>query len=285
MTIRQISDWPQATVIADTDNFIGNQGANTKKIPVSVVRTQMNNANQSITGTHTVSGASTANSYAATAGMNGPSLIPIGSIIGLHPGTNFTKAINATYYARCDNTGGNVTLTYNDATTDSVSLPDLSDDRFLMGGTGSGSGGSNTIIDHTHASGSTSVDHIHTTSSEDISHIHSIDPPNTESVAEIQTHTHDYTDTQLGAGTGHEVGGEFGGVAPTDTTGTNSATHTHFTKIVAFNSETGGSAAHTHTISTSGSTAHTHTIGSGSVPGSTNSRPVYFTVIYYIRIK
>lgn len=73
-------------------------------------------------------------------------ICPVGGIIGIHPETTLAKAIDLNFFAACDNSGGNITLTYQDGSTQVIARPDLSDDRFLMGDnvTTANSSGSNT---------------------------------------------------------------------------------------------------------------------------------------------
>jgi len=147
---------------------------------------------------------------------------PIGSIIGLYPSVTIAKAIDTNYWVACDGVG-TCTFTYPDGTTTTgVSVPDLTDGRFLMGGTESGTGGSNTLIDHTH-----------TCSDYDTSHSH-----------------------------GAIVGGL--GLGSYVASG-NSNLATNNTNV--------------------DSDTHNHNIGSGDAPTSTDSRPLYFTCLYYMRIK
>lgn len=155
-------------------------------------------------------------------------LLPIGSIIGLHPGVTIAKAVDTDYWIACDGVG-TCTFTYPDGTTTTgVSVPDLTDNRFLMGGTSSGTGGSNTIVDHTHDCGDYDT-----------------------------SHTHSYTRYST-----YYMNPELSG--PID-------------KFIW---------DHTTSVSTgSGGGNHSHAIGNGSAPGSTDSRPLYFTVLYYMRIK
>jgi len=160
--------------------------------------------------------------------------VPIGSIIGIHPGVTVAKAIDTTNWLACDGTG-TCTFTYPDGTTTTgVNVPDLTDNRFLMGGTGSGTGGSNTVVDHTHTFSLTAAGQ------------------------DGGAHTHTYTRYE-----------SFGYAAA------GSDPYWGYTSIVATSST-----AHTHNDS-----AVSGTIGSGDAPSSTDSRPLYFTVLYYMRIK
>jgi hypothetical protein len=153
------------------------------------------------------------------------SLSPIGSIIGIHPSVTIAKAIDTDYWLACDGVG-TCTFTYSDGTTTTdVSVPDLTDNRFLMGGTGSGTGGSNTLIDHTHACSTDGA------------------------------HTHSYTHWRIGGDPTYNL------------------------------ISSGGAYFSTNSYSTGSGGNHDHTIGTGSAPSSTDSRPLYFTVLYYMRIK
>lgn len=78
-------------------------------------------------------------------------LLPIGSIIPIHPEINVSKAIDTNRWKLCDSTGDSLTITYHDGTTDSITRPDLSDDRFLMGdNVASATTGGNNSNAHTH---------------------------------------------------------------------------------------------------------------------------------------
>ncbi len=84
------------------------------------------------------------------------SSVLVGSIIAIMPNINMTKVINDEYWKLCDGTTG-ITVTYPDGTTyddgiNNFDLPDLTDDRFLMGvSAGVSSGGSNSLSDHKHS--------------------------------------------------------------------------------------------------------------------------------------
>jgi hypothetical protein len=79
-------------------------------------------------GLGTVHQKATLDSRAAT-----EQIVPVGGIIGVHPETTLAKAIDTDFWEPCDSSGGNITLTYQDGTTQVIARPDLSDDRFLMG--------------------------------------------------------------------------------------------------------------------------------------------------------
>ncbi len=168
------------------------------------------------------------------------SIVPVGSIIGIHPSIDPAKALDAVFWAYCDNTGDNLTITYPDGTTTSIARPNLTDSRFLMGGTALGTGGSNTMLDHKHtysliAAGQTGGSHRHN--------------------VEVEAHAaRNISTTPSGTYYPHKASGGY----------------QHRTNYVS----------HTHNASdVSG------TIGVNSYPSSTNSRPLYFTVKFFMRIK
>lgn len=161
-------------------------------------------------------------------------------------------------------------------------LPNLTDDRFLMGDTVAGAiGGSNTMTDHTHTF---SLTHAHTHS---INHNHA-----SFNTASGGSHTHGVVDP----GHFHYLNGELVG----NPGGTNAARGNHgandFTSSTAttgITTNTTGS-SHVHAIDvpnftgTSGA-ASTSTVagsvGTGSAATSTENRPKYLGVFYIMRVK
>jgi len=114
-------------------------------------------------------------------------------------------------------------------------------DKFVMGkviaGAG-GSGGSNVLIDHTHASGNQSASHTHT----------------------VKIRNNDTGNTLLTSAAAWSNG-------------------VITSPVVARHGHT--SAANTsRSLNNNQSASHSHVIGSGSVPGSTNSRPSYYSIIF-----
>ncbi len=192
--------------------------------------------------------------------------VPIGSIIGLHPYVDISKVINTEYWIHCDGIG-TFKFTYADGTQSvDINVPNLTDSRFLMGGTEYGRDGDNFLKDHTHG-------------------------------CLIDTHNHGFSLTAAGQGGGghtHKIR------VPNSSSGTSGYGHEKPTIGSAWwcndtaNILNGPdiysySKAHTHSSSSvSGSisdNAHTHVIGAGDLPGSTSNLPQYFKVLYYIRIK
>ncbi|MBU2648762.1 hypothetical protein KKI24_28905 [bacterium] len=189
--------------------------------------------------------------------------VPIGSLISLHPDVDISKVINAAFWKYCDGVG-TFRFKYSDGSESAdIAVPPLTDDRFLMGGSAAGTGGSNFLIDHTHGCGNQSADHSHTTG---------IGTPG--SGTESADHSH-----AVSIGVNNTTG--WGGVIASyagPVQGQQASTY-------------GRSPGHTHSTSigspTSGgvSASHNHAIGSGSVPTSTSSLPKYFKVKYFLRIK
>ena len=179
--------------------------------------------------------------------------VPIGKIIGLHP---YAPAPDSYFWKLCDGTG---TLGENFVGHDTDPIPNLTDGRFLMGGTAYGIGGSNTLLDHVHSCGNQSADHSHTTSIGTLT-----------SSGESTTHTH--TSYQIDGGASYTFGEQVVcGARYLGAGGGQSVSHSH---TVSIGSPTSGGA----------SANHNHSIGSGSDVTATESRPRYFTVIYYIKV-
>ncbi len=140
-------------------------------------------------------------------------------------------------------------------------------DKFIMGKVVAGagaSGGSNTLIDHTHSSSIQSASHSHAGGG-----------------ATSDSHTHT---TNIGSHGHRAVSGYLGGSAYyVRTTGAFSAWITgqiESTNIGNKGSGTQiGEANHSHTNGNQ-TANHSHTIGSGNAPASTNSRPAYYSVIF-----
>ncbi len=134
-------------------------------------------------------------------------------------------------------------------------------DKFIMGKVVAGAaatGGSNTIVDHTHSAGNQSVSHIHTLGNQSASHRHF--------VAVNEIYTQSLSDTNYLAVRNtivHDDAYLLKGYTADCTVGKSG----------------NQSASHIHTAGNQ-SANHTHTIGSGSAPGSTNSRPAYYSVIF-----
>jgi hypothetical protein len=169
---------------------------------------------------------------------------PIGSIIGIHPDVDTAEVINSSFWKACNGTG-TFKFTYPDGSqSGDINTPQLTDSRFLMGGTAAGTGGSNVMLDHVHGSPS--------------NHTHQIDPPSTTT-----------SEVSFSGNTTIADPSPYEWVAPAQSALYSTGSHTHTVNIAAF---------------TSGNNT-SFTIGTGSVPGSTNNRPLYFTVKYYIRIK
>lgn len=144
--------------------------------------------------------------------------------------------------------------------------PDMVD-RFVMGkvvvGAGS-TGGSNTMIDHTHSCGDQSASHKHDTV--------------------MGTHRHIGLELQNDAGAG-------GASAARLTIATLGSNTDDLATSVTYADFVGGGNTYHRTIRTeledlgtkeSGDqkTSHSHSIGGGVAPGSTNSRPSYYSMIY-----
>jgi hypothetical protein len=74
----------------------------------------------------------------------------LGEIIAIHPDTQSAYLPNTFHYSLCDGTEL-LDSTYI-STSNDTKVPDLSDDRFLRGGTSYGTGGTNTMdLEHNHA--------------------------------------------------------------------------------------------------------------------------------------
>ncbi len=209
--------------------------------------------------------------------------IPLGKIMALHP---YAPAPDSYFFKFMDGTG---TLGANFPGHEADPIANLTDGRFLMGGTDHGIGGSNTLLDHTHSCGVQSVNHTHsgTTGNPNVNHNHSADPPSTSSGGRSVDHTH--TNLCGGNTTGTHSSSllNFGNTTPVGTqvsTYGSSVDHTHATNIASFNSGT-VSAWHTHTFTTGNNSAnHDHVIGGGNAVTATSSLPKYFKVKFYLKV-
>ncbi|MBU2646121.1 hypothetical protein KKI24_15560, partial [bacterium] len=205
--------------------------------------------------------------------------VPIGKIIALHP---YATDPDSYFFKFCDGTG---TLGDNFPGHETDPIPNLTDDRFLMGGSGYGTGGSNTLLDHTHGCGTESADHSHSTSigsatsgGRSASHTHDTQYAGTHSHA-----LHYIADGAWGVSTA-SVG--YNGTilntnSPQMTTTGSDGSHYHSGFAEATD--------HTHSVdfgnkqSGGVSASHNHVIGSGSAPTSTSNLPQYFKVKYYLK--
>ena len=129
-------------------------------------------------------------------------------------------------------------------------------DTFIMGKVvagAAGTGGSNTLIDHVHFATNQSANHTHTTNIG--SHGHIIPVFNIQSNRGLHDATSFAWASSDGATLGHSsAGNRFPSLVQSSTIG---------------NKGSGNQSA-----------SHAHTIGTGSVPGSTNNRPAYYSVIF-----
>jgi len=143
-------------------------------------------------------------------------------------------------------------------------VPNLTDSRFLMGGTTAGSfGGSNTMLDHTHA---------HTISATQAAHRHYHDHA---SVSSSTTGNHRHSINAWAGSFG------AGGTPIPANYSTNSTHYTNYT------------GNHSHTVDIPGiysdyqtpSITVTGTVGAGSAASATDNRPKYLTCLYIMKIK
>jgi len=217
-----------------------------------------------------------------TGQVNAPGMVPLGSIIGLHPSITeeslLTKTIDPNYWTLCDDSD-NVLITFSNGDTDnSIANFDLTDNRFLMGGeeeAASESGGAtdneipfaHTHIqsNHKHAIGALTVE------------------DGTTDIIDTATdgnHQHSFlnnvnSDTKSG-------GSNFGHMAyfpQVQVSTDNDGNHKHTIVDPGHDHELSGNIG-TGALDISGGTTAT---GSGLT--STDIRPLYFKVVYYMRIK
>lgn len=223
MTDEKISELTQATTLNNTDDFVVRRGTANRRIAYSAFLQQLEKA-----------------------------FSPVGSIIGLHPAINTAKAVDSNYWAACDNSGGNLTVTYPDGTTDTIARPDLSDDRFLMGDNVAvaTTGGGNTNS-HTH----------------NFAHTHGTDAQG--------GHNHWWYDYRGSSGGAFGIA-VAGGMATNYTF--DSAGNLLAVASPLADAYTDNEAAHTHTTNSQS----TSTTGA---PSDTENRPLFFSVKYYMRIK
>ena len=146
-----------------------------------------------------------------------------------------------------------------------VGCPDL-ENKFIMGSTAANvgnTGGSNTMLDHTHSCGIQSASHHHSTVIG--SHLHNGIQINIQSGTggasgnQYNIHSIYYSSAAWEVGESwHTLYGDYGSMHPLRTVSTDLGTKT----------------------SGNQSASHTHTIGSGSAPGSTDSSPAYYSLIF-----
>ncbi len=228
-------------------------------------------------------------------------VFPVGSIISIHPSIDKDKAVNSDYWEACDGSTGKV-LRYRDGTIENgFVFPDLTDDRFLMGisGTTTTSGGSNILVDHKHCTHDTNLNLVSSTTSGGAGDSCTISsgtcqPSSTAcapctNVAGAHTHPSSCRPFCHIVKSGSKV--QTAG-APYLSTGYGGA-HTHST---CSHSHAVGNHSHTlnhsHTMSTQPSltcSVLSGTIGSNGATninlGTIEKRPQYFSVQYYIRVK
>ena len=194
--------------------------------------------------------------------------VPIGKIIAVHP---YAPTPDSYFFKFCDGTGQ---LGDNFPGHETDLVPNLTDNRFLMGGTAYGVGGSNVLLDHTHTCGGQSN-----------SHYHPVNPPKATSSSDYHYHYIARTNSarssyQIIGATKHlyrafPASGDHaytlcGGSSTPNCGETSTNSHSHTVDIASFNS------GHQ-------SASHNHAIGRGSVPGSTSSLPQYFKALFFLR--
>ncbi|MBU2514506.1 hypothetical protein KJ966_24540 [bacterium] len=184
--------------------------------------------------------------------------VPIGEIIAIHP---YAPTPDSYFFKFCDGTGQ---LGDNFPGHETDAVPNLTDNRFLMGGTGYGTGGSNVLLDHTHSCGD-----------QNQNHYHNISPSSINSGYQSQGHTHN---APVGGSIYHGTSESY--TTPqvdrrhvqinTGPTSDVSQSHYHSVNFGSFNSG-------------NNSQVHQHAIGSGATPGATSSLPRYFKVLFFMR--
>jgi hypothetical protein len=233
----------------------------------------------------------------------GPGSVPLGSIIAI--ASNLTGAMAIPSTGTVDSNGFQYCdgAAINAGATMSGTIYNLTDERFLVGSTTAGTtGGSNTLIDHTHTdtlalsdgtlnsgSAASAGTHTHDTIA---NHTHTFNGSTTSTVS-AGSHTHTVpaisnTQPQHNFAGGGEAGLDHP-VVNSGPTGSDGA-HTHDFTPVGANVANGGhthtstGTAHTHTVTGSVGTALSGSVGSGAAPSSTNSRPLYLSVQYVMRV-
>jgi hypothetical protein len=180
--------------------------------------------------------------------------VPVGKIIALHP---YAPAPDSYFFKFCDGTG---TLGENFPGHEADLVPDLTDNRFLMGGTGYGVGGSNVLLDHTHTCGNQSASHTHT-------HNHGAKASGIQSAS----HKHSITTTTT---LGTYNASYYPNCSTTSVgsilTGNQNASHTHSTNPDSM-------------ASGNQSVSHNHVVGTGAAPSGTSSLPQYFKSLFYLK--
>jgi len=160
-------------------------------------------------------------------------------------------------------------------------LPNLTDDRFIMGDTVVGGLGGENTNSHTHAVGSIAA-------ANESTHTHGVTYTTTDSGNQSVTHTHPVSGT-TGAEASHKhayVAGVPPYAASGATTGAGSS-HSHGDgTLAAGNASTGHSHGYGKTNSpTNAGSAHSHSMsGSTAAPSDTDNKPVYLGLFYIMRV-
>lgn len=150
--------------------------------------------------------------------------------------------------------------------------PDTSDSRFLMGSTSAGTtGGSNTLIDHTHGFSLTAA-------AQTVNSLTAAGQGGgSVAITSSGSHGHTVNAPTKSVGTNTNIGSQAG-IVDTNSTATISGTGAHTHTVPA----------HTHSSSsvtgTMNSSSVSGSVGSGSGATSTNSRPLYVSVVYLIKV-
>lgn len=189
--------------------------------------------------------------------------VPIGKIIALHP---YAPAPDSYFFKFCDGTG---TLGNNFPGHEADAIPNLTDGRFLMGGTAYGVGGSNVLLDHTHGHALSLSNTAFSGASGSISGTAATDGAHTHASVDGQYFMTSYN------GANQAIGFTWGG---------------NYLTANYYYTASGGNHSHSVSGTCSGisgnltSGAVSGSVGSGNAPGSTSSLPQYFTAIFYIKV-
>jgi hypothetical protein len=219
----------------------------------------------------------------------------IGEIISLHPDTKSAYLPNLFHYSPCDGVellDSNYIDTGND-----TNVPNLTDDRFLMGDTTYATGGSNTKnIQHNHSHSHTVNSHSHTVNSHNHSHSHTVN-------SHSHTHNHkwlinngagvtDQTYDSSGNALNWAIGGGPGGIGMFGGTKDGSSNIIvasggfGYTENDSTTASPGTDTDSTNTApGTDGQTPGTDTDATNGGSTTQDILPKYFSVLYYMRIR
>jgi hypothetical protein len=235
-------------------------------------------------------------------GVVGPGSVPLGAIIPIHDGAANASVpdagvIDANGYQSCN---GDPLGVGHGLGAGMPNVPDLTDDRFLMGTTLSGTTGTlggndnndykligNNLPPHIHSWSGTTPAHIHTVSDQSLDHSHSADGTLSAASGTQNRHTHttNFAQALVAGGSNAGIIDNSSGSYYTKAEGAAASADSQHTHDIIGNTS-GISVSHTHTVSNGSGVAISGDVGNNTTTNAAfDVRPLYMSVKYVMRVK